>query len=199
MGSTANCASKRPAFLSLFGAVAEVEVKVESMRQDKRSIVRRRTQQLVYLELGRENGGVMLNLSREGCGFQAITPVKCGETRFGFQINDGRRIAGDAEIVWADESGVMGGLRFINLPPEAHKEIQIWLEETNAPMEYGFASAAMASAATSGASYGGGARQSRPNGVEERMPREASVRIAEPEVAAVPPWVNQATAGFPVL
>jgi len=199
MGSTANCASKRPAFLSLFGAVAEVEVKVESMRQDKRSIVRRRTQQLVYLELGRENGGVMLNLSREGCGFQAITPVKCGETRFGFQINDGRRIAGDAEIVWADESGVMGGLRFINLPPEAHKEIQIWLEETNAPMEYGFASAAMASAATSGASYGGGARQSRSNGVEERMPREASVRIAEPEVAAVPPWVNQATAGFPVL
>ena len=199
MGSTATCASKRPAFLSLLGAVAKVEVKVESMKQDKRSIVRRRTQQLVYLELGRENGGVMLNLSREGCGFQAITPVKCGETRFGFQINGGRRIAGDAEVVWADDSGVMGGLRFINLPPEAHKEIQMWLEETNAPMEYGFASAAMASAATAGASYSA-ARQSRANVSQERIPREASsVRIAEPEAPVIPPWVNQQTNGFPVL
>jgi hypothetical protein len=203
MMGTATCASKRPAFLSLLGAVAEVEVKVESMRQDKRSIVRRRTQQLVYLELGRENGGVMLNLSQEGCGFQAITPVKCGETRFGFQINGGRRIAGDAEIVWADESGVMGGLRFINLPVEAHKEIQSWLEETNAPMEYGYASAAVASAAAAaGASYGA-VRQSRSNGSEERgpLPRATgSVRLAEPEVAPVPPWVsNQQTAGFPAL
>ena len=200
MGGTATCASKRPGFLSLLGAVAEVEVKVESMKQDKRSIVRRRTQQLVYLELGRENGGVMLNLSREGCGFQAITPVKRGETRFGFQINGGRRIAGDAEIVWADESGVMGGLRFINLPPEAHKEIQIWLEETNAPMEYGFASAAVASAAAAGASYGG-ARQSRSVGFEERpYSRAASVRIEEPEAAPIPPWAaNPQTTGFPAL
>jgi cell division protein FtsN len=106
---------------------------VEATRQDKRSIVRRRTQQLVYLELGKENGGLMLNLSEHGCGFQAITPVKCG-TRFGFQTNGGRRIAGDAEVVWADDAGVMGGLRFLNLPAEAHREIRLWLEETNAPV-----------------------------------------------------------------
>jgi SPOR domain/PilZ domain len=106
---------------------------VEATRQDKRSIVRRRTQQLVYLELGKENGGVMLNFSEHGCGFQAITPVKCG-TRFGFQINGGRRIAGDAEVVWADDAGVMGGLRFLNLPAEAHREIRLWLEETKAPV-----------------------------------------------------------------
>jgi PilZ domain len=169
MKGTADCASKRPGFLSMFGAVTEVaeaDVKVETMNQNKRAIVRRRTQQLVYLELGRENGGVMLNLSEEGCGFQAITPVKIGESRFGFQINGGRRIAGDAEITWADESGVMGGLRFINLPPEARKEIRSWLEETNAPMEYGFASAAAASAAAAGAA--------------------ASPRPARPNVAIVP-------------
>ena len=107
---------------------------MEATKQGKRSIVRRRTQQLVYLELGKENGGVMLNLSEHGCGFQAITPVKCGET-FGFQINGaGRRIAGDAEVVWTDDAGVMGGLRFLNLPAEAHREIRLWLEETNAPV-----------------------------------------------------------------
>lgn len=207
MSDTADCALKRPGFLSLLGAVAEVaevDVKVEPMTQNQRSIVRRRTQQLVYLELGRENGGVMLNLSEEGCGFQAITPVKCGETRFGFQINGGRRIAGDAEIVWADESGVMGGLRFLNLPPEAHKEIRLWLEETNAPVEYGFASAAAA-----GAGAGAGARSPRVNIAPEPPPppREAApnVRIPQPppqQQAAPPPppaWANERTAGYPVL
>ena len=110
---------------------------VDSTTQDKRAIVRKRTQQLVYLELGRDNGGVMLNLSEDGCGFQAITPVKCGETRFAFQISGGRRIAGDAEIVWVDDVGIMGGLRFLNLPLEARKQIRRWLEETNAPEEHG--------------------------------------------------------------
>src|SRR5579871_5959272 len=198
MKGTAGCASKRPGFLTMFGAVtevAEVDVKVESMKQNKRTIVRRRTQQLVYLELGRENGGVMLNLSEEGCGFQAITPVKCGESRFGFQINGGRRIAGDAEIAWADESGVMGGLRFVNLPPEARKEIRTWLEETNAPMEYGYASAAAASAAAVGA------RAARANVAPEPYPRETNnFRPPEPEAPAVQPaWSNARTTGYPVL
>jgi hypothetical protein len=202
MAGTADCASQRPGFLSMLGAVAEVaevEVKVESMKQNKRTIVRRRTQQLVYLELGRENGGVMLNLCEEGCGFQAITPVKCGETRFGFQINGGRRIAGDAEIVWADESGVMGGLRFLNLPPEARKEIRSWLEETNAPMEYGYASAAAASAAAVGAAVG--ARSVRTNIAPDPLPREAA-NVRVPQQEALPPqpaWSNSRTAGYPVL
>jgi hypothetical protein len=202
MKGTAGCASKRPGFLTMFGTVrevAEVDVKVETMKQNKRAIVRRRTQQLVYLELGRENGGVMLNLSEEGCGFQAITPVKCGESRFGFQINGGRRIAGDAEIAWADDSGVMGGLRFVNLPPEARKEIRSWLEETNAPMEYGYASAAAASAAAAGADVG--ARPARTNVAPESYPREAeNVRPPQPEVPpAQPAWSNARSTGYPIL
>jgi hypothetical protein len=204
MQSTADCASKRPGFLSMLGAVTEVaeaDVKVETMKQNKRAIVRRRTQQLVYLELGRENGGVMLNLSEEGCGFQAITPVKIGESRFGFQINGGRRIAGDAEIVWADESGVMGGLRFINLPPEARKEIRSWLEETNAPMEYGYASAQAASAAAAGAGVGG--RTGRMNVTPpDSYPQEAAnVRMPTPQEAPPPPaqWANPRAAGFPAI
>jgi len=205
MKGTAGCASKRPGFLTMFGAVreaAEVDVKVETMKQNKRAIVRRRTQQLVYLELGRENGGVMLNLSEEGCGFQAITPVKCGESRFGFQINGGRRIAGDAEIVWADDSGVMGGLRFVNIPPEARKEIRSWLEETNAPMEYGYASAAAASAAAAGTAAS--SRPARTNVVPDSYPREANnVRPPQPEMPPPPPaWSNTrstSSTGYPIL
>ena len=123
--------------LSSLDRESEASEEVASSNNDKRVIVRRRTQQLVYLELGRDNGGVMLNLSEDGCGFQAITPVKIGETRFGFQISGGRRIAGEAEVMWVDDVGIMGGLRFLNLPLEARKQIRRWLEETNAPEEYG--------------------------------------------------------------
>jgi hypothetical protein len=165
---------------------------VEATRQDKRSIVRRRTQQLVYLELGKENGGVMLNLSEHGCGFQAITPVKCGETRFGFQINGGRRIAGDAEVVWADDAGVMGGLRFLNLPAEAHREIRLWLEETNAPVEHGFAPAAAAA-------FEGGARRSRAMGAEEASAPIANTRVAVEEPPVPPAWANLRAGTYPPI
>ena len=158
---------------------------MEATKQDKRGILRRRTQQLVYLELGRENGGVMLNLSEQGCGFQAITPVKCGETRFAFQINGGRRIAGDAEVVWSDEAGIMGGLRFLNLPVEAHREIRMWLTETNAPPEPGFVPVAAAAGEV-------GARRARAMGGEESGVPPAGVRVAieEPPQAPSPAWVN---------
>jgi hypothetical protein len=114
--------------------------KSSAMKQNERAIIRKRTQQLVYLELGRNNGGVMLNLSEEGCGFQAISPVERGKTRFAFQISGGRRIAGEGEVEWTDGVGVTGGLRFIDLSAEARKQICMWLEETNAPEELGEAS-----------------------------------------------------------
>jgi hypothetical protein len=125
--------------------------------------------------------------------------VKIGESRFGFQINGGRRIAGDAEIVWADESGVMGGLRFINLPQEARKEIRAWLEETNAPMEYGYASAAAASAAAAGA--GVGARGARTNIAPDTYPQEAAnVRMPQHQEAPPPPpqWNDPRANNYPV-
>jgi hypothetical protein len=147
---------------------------VDSINQNKRSIVRKRTQQLVYLELGRDNGGVMLNLTEDGCGFQAITPVKCGETRFGFQISGGRRIAGDAEVVWVDDLGIMGGLRFLNLPLEARKQIRRWLEETKAPEEHGAYEPAV-----------GGVRADR-----QSPPYVAPGRTNEEAAAATPAWAS---------
>ena len=114
--------------------------KSSATKQNERAIIRKRTQQLVYLELGRNSGGVMLNLSEDGCGFQAISPVERGKTRFAFQISGGRRIAGEGEVEWTDGVGVTGGLRFIDFSAEARKQIRMWLEDTNAPEEPGEAS-----------------------------------------------------------
>jgi hypothetical protein len=168
---------------------------VDSMNQNKRSVVRRRTQQLVYLELGRDNGGVMLNLTENGSGFQAITPVKCGETRFAFQISGGRRIAGEAEIMWVDEVGILGGLRFLNLPLEARKQIRLWLQETNAPEEAGFEPAVEAptdaGARNSRAAAGREASSERERSRDHSpSASQTSVRAMEQEQPPSPPWAN---------
>jgi hypothetical protein len=177
------------------------------MKQDKRSIVRKRTQQLVYLELGRDNGGVMLNLTEEGCSFQAITPVKCGETRFVFQISGGRRIAGEAEVMWVDDVGIMGGLRFLNLPLEARKQIRLWLEETNAPEEPGtrFEPAAaapldaVARSSRSEASREAGAESARSREYRQSSSPQAGVRAMEEEAPPAPAWANLRAASSPAI
>jgi hypothetical protein len=175
------------------------------MNQDKRSIVRKRTQQLVYLELGRDNGGVMLNLTEDGCGFQAITPVKCGETRFAFQISGGRRIAGEAEVVWVDEVGIVGGLRFLNLPLEARKQIRLWLEETNALEEPGFEPAAAAPLdAVARRSRAGSIREGNAEPAPSREYRQSApavdARAMEEETPTAPAWANlRAAATSPMM
>jgi hypothetical protein len=172
------------------------------MKQDQRSIVRKRTQQLVYLELGRDNGGVMLNLSEDGCSFQAITPVKCGEARFAFQISGGRRISGEAEVVWVDDVGIMGGLRFLNLPVEARKQIRQWLQETNAPEERGTFEAAPAAplgaaARTEARVEASAAWSSREH---RSTPSPTGVRTVEEEAPPPPTaWANLRAASVPPL
>lgn len=173
---------------------------MDSMNQDKRSIVRKRTQQLVYLELGRDNGGVMLNLTEDGCGFQAITPVKCGETRFAFQISGGRRIAGEAEVIWVDEVGIVGGLRFLNLPLEARKQIRLWLEETNAPEEPGFepAAAAPLDAVARKSRAGSSAESARSREYRQSASPRVDTRAIEEEVPT-PAWANLRAATSPMV
>jgi hypothetical protein len=176
------------------------------MKQDERTIVRKRTQQLVYLELGRDNGGVMLNLSEEGCGFQAISPVKAGKTRFAFQISGGRRIAGDAKIEWVDETGIMGGLQFVSLPAEAREQIRGWLEETSAPEEPGEGVVPAAAAPLDAVAQGLRATTSREASAGSTSPSSArrnsspgtGVRVIE-EVPLASPWAHIPVGNLPVL
>jgi len=191
--------------LSSLDRDSKASEEVASSNSNKRVVVRKRTQQLVYLELGRDNGGVMLNLSEDGCGFQAITPVKVGETRFAFQISGGRRIAGDAEVVWVDEVGIMGGLRFLNLPLEARKQIRRWLEETKAPEEHGAFEPELQppwenAARGARGEYGGADEPPRSRDYRQGTPYGTGVGAVEEDVAPQPPaWANLRATSTPVV
>src|SRR2546423_13555683 len=107
------------------------------MRYEKRHIVRKRTDQLLYLELGSDNGGIILNLSEEGCNFQAIGPVLERELDFDFAIGGGQQVQGKGQITWLDESKKLGGLRFINLRIESRERIRAWLADAKAADDMG--------------------------------------------------------------
>jgi PilZ domain len=117
------------------------------MRYDKRQIVRKRTDQLLYLELGDANGGIILNLSEEGCNFQAIGPVLEKDLPFEFALGGGQQIHGKGQITWLDGTRKLGGLRFNGLSAEQRQQIRTWLQEAKAVDDTGEGFALAAAAA----------------------------------------------------
>jgi hypothetical protein len=100
------------------------------MEPQKRRFVRKRTDQLLYAELGSDNGSILLNLSEEGFSFQSIAPVREEELRFTLSVGDGRKLAGVARMAWTDTTKKMGGLSFLNPSPELRRQVREWLDET---------------------------------------------------------------------
>jgi PilZ domain len=83
---------------------------------------------VAYINLNSVNGGIVLDVSNEGLGFQAVAPFAIKEPiRFSLSVGsiDGAEAAG--ELMWADETGKRGGLRFTFLSKQVGEQIRIWL------------------------------------------------------------------------
>jgi hypothetical protein len=86
--------------------------------------------QLVYIEFGTDNGGMIKNVSEGGMRFFLMNPVITGhKLQFGMTIDPARRIEGDASIIWSDPSGKSGGLSFAGLSSKAQQTLRSWLAE----------------------------------------------------------------------
>jgi TPR repeat protein len=100
------------------------------MEPDKRRFVRKRTDQLLYAELGPDNGSILLNLCEEGCGFQSIAPVRDARVRFTVSVGDGCKLEGDGQMIWSDTAKRTGGLRFLNPSRELQEQVREWMGQT---------------------------------------------------------------------
>jgi hypothetical protein len=82
---------------------------------------------LVYIGMGSENGGVVLDVSEGGLAFQAIAPVQLDRTiHFSLMVAGTGRFEGTGEVAWSSGTGKICGLRFVHLPEEGREQIQIW-------------------------------------------------------------------------
>ncbi len=101
------------------------------MPHERRVNTRKPLEQLAYLSLPPDNGGIVLDVSEGGLGFHAMAPVDVsGPIEFKFEFDSGRKITAVGELAWKDASGKSGGLRFTRLPDETRAQIRQWAGET---------------------------------------------------------------------
>jgi hypothetical protein len=101
---------------------------------ERRRSRRRKPLQLVYLEFGRENGGMIKDVSEGGMRFHLINPVAVGQSlNFAVTIDAARRLEGQALMVWTDAGGKSGGMSFSGISAESRDTLNAWLAEIDSP------------------------------------------------------------------
>src|ERR1700694_4685045 len=127
---------------SMFLCLIQDSVKVRcvggkkgEMEQERRQWSRIRPTQLVYIELGTDNGGMVRDISESGIGFCAVSPVAVGEKiTFVLTPHGERHLEGIAELIWTDVTRKVGGLRFLEVSDEFRRELHSWLRGNSVPV-----------------------------------------------------------------
>ncbi|HUO33727.1 MAG TPA: energy transducer TonB [Candidatus Acidoferrum sp.] len=96
---------------------------------DRRSFARKRADALLYIGLGDENGGIILNLGEDGLEFHAAMGLRQSNfPKIRFQLPlSGQWTEAAGQVAWANETGNTAGLKFTSLPEEARAEIRDWM------------------------------------------------------------------------
>jgi hypothetical protein len=82
---------------------------------------------LTYVNLDQGNGGILLNLTRNGVAVQSVAAVRMGQqVQVRFDLLAPRvRVNARGEVVWATSSGRCG-IRFLDLSPQIARELDEW-------------------------------------------------------------------------
>ena len=92
-----------------------------------------------YVELGQENGGILLNLSEGGLAVRSALPLVSREfSSIRFQAPASQAwLKASGRIVWLSQSKKEGGIQFTELPGEARLQIQKWASADADPDDSG--------------------------------------------------------------
>jgi TonB family protein len=106
--------------------------------KDRRLDLRQRIHSLSYVEIGDGNGGIVLNISEEGISVQAAAVLDPNEpVPMRIQIPRVRKkLEVTGEIVWLSASRKEAGIRFIDLPESALRQIQQWMAREASPEKF---------------------------------------------------------------
>ena len=98
---------------------------------DRRRTLRKAPEKFAFIQLDRDDGGAVLNVSEGGLSFNTFAPVdQKGPIHFWFSLNLSERIDAWGEVAWTDDTQKVGGLRFIRLPQRAERQIREWISTT---------------------------------------------------------------------
>lgn len=113
------------------------------MRTERRGVKRRRPGGISYFEFEAGSGGIVLDASEKGLGFQAADAVhQIGPIRIWISPRPEERIELTGDVVWTDQSRKTGGVRFIEAGEDNSKRLRTWLgmpdESEVSPPSVGF-------------------------------------------------------------
>jgi outer membrane biosynthesis protein TonB len=96
---------------------------------DRRTHSRHRIRALAYVELGENNGGIVLNISEGGFAVRAAEAIREDSlSRLRFQMQNATQpLEMSGKIAWTSVSRKEAGVRFIDLREEALLEIRTWI------------------------------------------------------------------------
>ena len=98
------------------------------MRTERRCVQRKRPSGISYFEFEAGSGGIVLDASEKGLGFQAADAVhQLGRSRIWISPRPEERIELTGDVVWTDTSRKTGGLRFIATGADGTRKIRTWL------------------------------------------------------------------------
>lgn len=99
------------------------------MTTERRQWPRQKLESPELLDMGAENGGLVVDVSERGLGFQLVSPIEKDRTvNFAFSLGSNQLNRAQARVVWVSDEGKMGGMVFTSLPEYTRKHLQRCLE-----------------------------------------------------------------------
>src|SRR5574340_81884 len=100
------------------------------MDKNHRRHLRRVPERFAFIQIERDEVGMVLNVSEGGLSFSSFAPVHDnGPVYFWFSFNLRDRIEAMGELAWTDLSRKVGGLKFTQLSERGRKQIREWLSQ----------------------------------------------------------------------
>ncbi len=97
-------------------------------REERRLSPRSRLTEIVYVNMQAENGGILLDISASGFGFQVASPIAAErEIKFRFSAEGIEDLEITANIAWLDSDRKRGGVTFGQLPEKVRSRVNRWI------------------------------------------------------------------------
>ncbi len=103
------------------------------MVPERRRHSRVRVGSLIPVDLGSDNGGIVVDLSEGGFRVRVVGRLETDRVvpvelpLYGRSL----RIEATGQVAWVDESGRAGGVRFVHLPERSHRQVKQWLAQNS--------------------------------------------------------------------
>jgi TonB family protein len=112
--------------------------RVPAASAERRLHYRRTPASLAYVEMGEDNGGIILNLSEGGLALQTVVAVTDEHlSRLRFQLSSACDwVNASGRVVWNGESKKVAGIRFLNLPETVRVRIRNWISLEGSDREF---------------------------------------------------------------